>query len=84
MKIWKRKRYINWKDKDMLDHHLPSLRMIILNNSWMYLSSPTIVVPYPISKIQLRSSVVHAPNQLSREIRSLQSNHVASITQESP
>jgi hypothetical protein len=43
-------------------------------------SSPTIVAPYPTSTRQLRSSVVPAPKILSRELRSLQNNHVAYIT----
>jgi hypothetical protein len=40
-------------------------------------SSPAIVAPYTTSTRQLRSSVVHAPKIMSREIRSLQSNHSA-------
>jgi cytochrome b involved in lipid metabolism len=47
-------------------------------------SSPKIVAPYPTSTRQLRSSVVHAPKKISREIRSLQSNHFAYITQALP
>jgi hypothetical protein len=43
-------------------------------------STPPVVAPYPISTRQLRSSVVHAPKKMSREVRNLQSNHVAYIT----
>jgi hypothetical protein len=47
-------------------------------------SSHTIVAPYPTSTRQLRNYVVHAPNIMSREIRSIQRNHVAYITQGIP
>jgi hypothetical protein len=43
-------------------------------------STPTIVALYPSSTRQLKSSVVHAPNKMSMEVRNLQSNHVAYIT----
>jgi hypothetical protein len=43
-------------------------------------STPTIVAPYPTSTRKLRSSVVHAPKKMSRELCNLQSNHVAFIT----
>jgi hypothetical protein len=44
--------------------------------------SPAIVAPYPTSKRQLRSAVI--PNKISREVRNLQSNHVAYITHPLP
>jgi hypothetical protein len=43
-------------------------------------STPTIVAPYPTSTIQQRSSVVHAPKKMSREVRNLKINNVAYIT----
>jgi hypothetical protein len=82
-KIWKRKKHMYWKEKVMMDHHLPLLRRITLNNSWMYLKLP-IVAPYPTSTRQLRSYVVHAPTQKSRKIRNLQSYHVAYFTHQLP
>jgi hypothetical protein len=44
--------------------------------------SPEIVAPYPTSTRQLRSSVI--PKKMSREVRNLQSNHVAFITHTVP
>jgi hypothetical protein len=44
----------------------------------------TIVAPSPTSSRQLRSSVVSAPEKMSRELRSLQSNHVAYLTKALP
>jgi Reverse transcriptase (RNA-dependent DNA polymerase) len=44
-------------------------------------SNPAIVASYPTSTRQLRSAVVSAPKKRSRKVRSLQSNHVAYITQ---
>jgi hypothetical protein len=43
-------------------------------------STPTIVAPYPTSTRQLRSYVVQASEKISREVRNLQSKHVAHIT----
>jgi hypothetical protein len=77
-KIRKRKKYMIWKEMVMLDHHLPSLRSITWNKS-KATSTPIIVAPYPTSTRQIRSSVVHA-TKMSREVRNLQSNHVAYIT----
>jgi hypothetical protein len=47
-------------------------------------SSPANVGPHPTSTRQLRSSVVQLPKKISRENWSIQSNHVAYITQELP
>jgi hypothetical protein len=86
MKMWKKIKYVIWKEKVAgpapsitEDDHIEQLMDVPETTS-----NPTIVAPYPTSTRQLRSSVVPATKKISRELRSLQSNHVAYITQAPP